>query len=67
MKRARMTLIRGSGILSKSRGFQQYPLGTQEKYNSFPVMKDDVKTVVNERRGGGKGEPGVPPTLKNKL
>ena len=42
------------------------PLGTQEKYNSFqsriPVMKDGMKTEVTERRGGGKGEPGVPPT-----
>jgi hypothetical protein len=41
---------------------QQYPPETQEKYNSFPVMKDSVKTVVNERQGGGKGEPQAPPT-----
>jgi hypothetical protein len=44
---------------------QHYPPGTQEKYNSFhsriSMMKDDVKTGVTERRGGGKGEPGVPP------
>ena len=35
---------------------QQYPPGTQEKYNSFqskiPVMKDGMKTVVTKRRGG---------------
>jgi hypothetical protein len=44
-----------------SRGFpylrQHYPQGTQEKYNSFQsritVMKDGVKTEINERRGGG--------------
>ena len=38
---------------------QQYPPGTQEKYNSFqskiPVMKDGMKPEVTERRGGGKG------------
>ena len=38
---------------------QQYPPGTQEKYNSFqeriPVMEDGVKTGIDERRGGGKG------------
>ena len=43
----------------------QYSLETQEKYNSFqsriPVMKDGVKTGINERWGGGKGEPEVPP------
>ena len=35
---------------------QQYPLGTQAKYNSFqsriPVMKDGVKTGITERQGG---------------
>jgi hypothetical protein len=25
-------------------------------------MKDGMKTVTTERWGGGKGEPGVPPT-----
>jgi hypothetical protein len=37
----------------------------QEKYNSFqsriPAIKNGVKTGINERQGGGKGEPGVPP------
>ena len=36
---------------------KQYPPGTQEKYNGFqsriPMMKDGMKTAVNERRGGG--------------
>ena len=44
-------------------GTHQYPPGTQEKYNSFqskiPVIKDGMKTEVTERRGGGKGEPGI--------
>ena len=47
------------------KGTQQYPPGTQEKYNSFqsrnPVMKICVKIGVTERQGGGKGEPWVPP------
>jgi hypothetical protein len=39
---------------------ERYLPGTQEKYNSFPVMKDDVKTVVNERRGGVWKSEGFP-------
>ena len=35
---------------------QQYPPGTQEKYNSFqsriPVMEYGVKRGIDERRGG---------------
>jgi len=55
---------------------QQYPPGTQEKYNSFqsriPVMEDGMKKGIDERRGGVwkpegfpmKGlEPGVPPII----
>jgi hypothetical protein len=42
------------------------PPGSQEKYNSvqsrIPAMKDGAKTEITERQGGGKGEPGVPPT-----
>ena len=44
---------------------QHYPPGTQEKNNSFQsrihMMEDGMKTGITERRGGGKGEPGVPP------
>ena len=43
---------------------QQYPPGTQEKYNSFqkkiPMMKDGMKTVVNERWGGVWKSEGFP-------
>jgi uncharacterized protein YajQ (UPF0234 family) len=46
---------------------QQYPPGTPEKYNSFqsriPVIEDGMKTGITERRGGGKGEPPVPPNI----
>jgi hypothetical protein len=34
--------------------YQQYQPETQEKYNSF-------QSSIIERRGGGKGEPWVPP------
>ena len=48
---------------------QQYPPGTQEKNNSFqkriPVMEDGMKKGIDERWGGGKGEPGVPPNKNN--
>jgi hypothetical protein len=45
---------------SQDQEYQQYPMGTQEKYNSFqssiiPMMKDGVKTGITERQGGGKG------------
>ena len=42
--------------MDQQESIQQYPPGTQEKYNSFqskiPVMNDGMKTEVTERRGG---------------
>jgi hypothetical protein len=44
---------------------QHYPPGTQEYYNSFSsrnlVMGKGKELKFPEGRGGGKGEPGVPP------
>jgi len=41
------------------------PQETQENYNSFPsrnvMMEKDKESEFTEGRGGGKGEPGVPP------
>ena len=43
---------------------QQYPPGTQEKYNSFhsriPVMEDGMKPEVTERQGGVWKSEGFP-------
>jgi len=48
---------------------QHYPPGTPEDYNSFSsrnlVMGKGTELEFPEGRGGGKGEPGVPPTLKD--
>ena len=46
---------------------QHYPPGTQENYNSF-LSRDLItgkgkELEFPEGQGGGKGEPGVPPTL----
>ena len=45
---------------------QHYPPGTQEKYNSFSsrnlIIGKGKELEFSEERGGGKGEPGVPPT-----
>jgi len=47
---------------------QHYPSGTQEDYNSFSsrnlVMGKGTELEFPEGRGGGKGEPGVPPRIK---
>ena len=47
---------------------QQYPPGTQENYNSFssrnPIIEKGKEFECPEGAGGGKGEPGVPPTNK---
>ena len=44
---------------------QQYPPGTQEKYNRFssknPITEKGKELEYPEGAGGGKGEPGVPP------
>ena len=45
--------------------YQHYPPGTQEIYNSFSsrnlMMKNSNELESSEGRGGGKGEPVVPP------
>ena len=45
-------------------GGQQYPPGTQEKYNSFqeriPVIEDGMKKGIDERRGGVWKSEGFP-------
>jgi hypothetical protein len=47
---------------------QHYPPGTQENYNSFLsrdlVMRKGKELEFHEGPGGGKGEPGVPPTTQ---
>jgi len=47
---------------------QHYPPGTQEYYNSFSsrnlVMGKGKELEFPEGRGGGKGEPPVPPIYK---
>ena len=47
-------------------GSQQYPQGIQEKYNSFssrnPITEKGKELEFPEGAGGGKGEPGVPPS-----
>ena len=49
-----MKILPNTNMRSIPMIIQQYPLGTQEKYNSFqsrnPVMKDGV---ITERQGGG--------------
>jgi len=54
-----------SFLETRSDDGRQYPPVTQEKYNRFQsrihVTEDGMKTGITERRGGGKGEPGVPP------
>jgi hypothetical protein len=49
---------------------QHYPPGTQEIYSNFPsrnlMMEKGKESEFPEGRGGGKGEPGVPPTFHNK-
>jgi hypothetical protein len=46
--------------------FQHVPPGTQENYNSFSSensITEKAKEIIQpEGPGGGKGEPGVPPT-----
>jgi hypothetical protein len=46
---------------------QHYPPGTQENYNSFSsrnlITGKGKELEFPEGRGGGKGEPPVPPTI----
>ena len=47
-------------------GGQHYPQGTQKNYNSFSsrdlMMEKGKELEFSRRAGGGKGEPGVPPS-----
>jgi hypothetical protein len=47
---------------------QHYPPGTQENDNSFSLRNLFIgkgkELEFPEGRGGGKGEPGVPPNVK---
>jgi len=47
---------------------QHYPPRTQKKYNSFSsknlMMGKGKELEFPEGRGGGKGEPGVPPNMR---
>ena len=47
--------------------YQHYPPGTQEDYNSFSsrslIMGKSKDLEFPEGRGGGKGEPPVPPNV----
>ena len=55
--------------LSLSAPRKQYPPGTQKNYNSFssrnPITEKGKELEYPEGAGGGKGEPGVPPTPRN--
>jgi len=48
---------------------QQYPPGTQENYNRFSsknsITEKGKESEYPEGAGGGKGEPGVPPSVLN--
>jgi hypothetical protein len=50
---------------------QQYPPGTQEKYNSFssknPITEKGKESEYPEGVGGGKGEPPVPPSMNEDI